>query len=61
MVFFPYLQRFQSLGCFVGTSENVLFKLLKDKSNPSFKAISKLSTAPTPDEFGAQTLDSKIN
>ncbi|XP_050358957.1 isochorismatase domain-containing protein 1-like isoform X2 [Nymphalis io] len=48
------LQRFQSLGCFVGTSENVLFKLLKDKNHPAFKQISKLNSKPTPAEFGAE-------
>ncbi|XP_063835874.1 isochorismatase domain-containing protein 1-like isoform X2 [Ostrinia nubilalis] len=45
------LQRFQSIGCFVGTSENVLFKLLRDKSHPAFKQISKLNMNPTADEF----------
>ncbi|XP_046975057.1 isochorismatase domain-containing protein 1-like isoform X2 [Vanessa cardui] len=48
------LQRFQSLGCFVGTSENVLFKLLKDKNHPAFKQISKLNLKATPSEFGAE-------
>ncbi|XP_053621245.1 isochorismatase domain-containing protein 1-like isoform X2 [Plodia interpunctella] len=47
------LQRLQSIGCFVSTSENVLFKLLKDKNHPAFKPISKLNTTPTPEEFGA--------
>lgn len=46
------LQRFQNIGCFVGTSENVLFKLLRDKSHPAFKQISKLNMKPTADEFG---------
>ncbi|XP_068621910.1 isochorismatase domain-containing protein 1-like isoform X2 [Battus philenor] len=46
------LQRFQSIGCFVGTSENVLFKLLRDKNNPVFKEVSKLNFKPTPDQFG---------
>ncbi|XP_041988146.1 isochorismatase domain-containing protein 1-like isoform X1 [Aricia agestis] len=46
------LQRLNSIGCFVGTSENVLFKLLRDKNNPVFKPISKLNMQPTPDEFG---------
>ncbi|XP_026741982.1 isochorismatase domain-containing protein 1-like isoform X1 [Trichoplusia ni] len=46
------LQRFQSIGCFVGTSENILFKLLRDKNHPAFKAISKLNVVPSPDEFG---------
>ncbi|XP_059058897.1 isochorismatase domain-containing protein 1-like [Achroia grisella] len=45
-------QRFQNIGCFVSTSENVLFKLLRDKNHEVFKAISKLNTEPTPDEFG---------
>ncbi|XP_073964855.1 isochorismatase domain-containing protein 1-like isoform X1 [Choristoneura fumiferana] len=55
------LQRFQTIGCFVGTSENVLFKLLKDKNNPAFKQISKLNVTPTPDEFGAKTLENKLH
>ncbi|XP_022816988.1 isochorismatase domain-containing protein 1-like [Spodoptera litura] len=46
------LQRFQSIGCFVGTSENVLFKLMRDKNHPVFKQISKLNMVPTSDEFG---------
>lgn len=50
------LQRLQSIGCFVSTAENVLFKLLKDKNHPAFKSISKLNMNPTPDEFGASKL-----
>ncbi|CAH0761638.1 unnamed protein product [Diatraea saccharalis] len=46
------LQRLQNLGCFVGSSENILFKLLRDKNHPAFKQISKLNMTPTPDEFG---------
>ncbi|XP_053621246.1 isochorismatase domain-containing protein 1-like isoform X1 [Plodia interpunctella] len=47
------LQRMQSmLGCFVTTSENVLFKLLKDKAHPVFKIVSKLSKEPTVDTLG---------
>ncbi|CAF4864173.1 unnamed protein product [Pieris macdunnoughi] len=46
------LKRLQSIGCFVATSENVLFKLMKDKNHPAFKQISKLNSQPTPDEFG---------
>ncbi|CAH2229320.1 jg17069 [Pararge aegeria aegeria] len=45
------LERFHKVGCFVGTAENVLFKLLRDKSNPAFRAISKLNQTPTADEF----------
>ncbi|KOB72980.1 Isochorismatase domain containing protein [Operophtera brumata] len=54
------LQRLQTIGCFVGTSENVLFKLLKDKNNPAFKAISKLNTTPTADEFGKGCLVEQV-
>ncbi|XP_072937526.1 isochorismatase domain-containing protein 1-like isoform X2 [Epargyreus clarus] len=54
------LQRFQNIGCFVGTSENVLFKLLRDKNNPAFKQISKLNFSPTPDEFGANSEKYKL-
>ncbi|KAJ0170209.1 hypothetical protein K1T71_014137 [Dendrolimus kikuchii] len=50
------LQRLQNIGCFVGTSENVLFKLLKDKNHPAFKQISKLNVKPTADEFGESKL-----
>ncbi|RVE49748.1 hypothetical protein evm_005618 [Chilo suppressalis] len=50
------IERFQNIGCFVGSSENVLFKLLRDKNHPAFKQISKLSMTPTPDEFGAKTI-----
>ncbi|XP_063898137.1 isochorismatase domain-containing protein 1 isoform X2 [Helicoverpa armigera] len=46
------LQRLQSIGCFVGTSENVLFKLLRDKNHPAFKHVSKLNITPSADEFG---------
>ncbi|KAJ8704576.1 hypothetical protein PYW07_011764 [Mythimna separata] len=52
------LQRLQSIGCYVGTSENVLFKLLGNKDHPAFKEISKLNTTPTADEFG---LSSKVD
>ncbi|XP_047541395.1 isochorismatase domain-containing protein 2-like [Vanessa atalanta] len=48
------LQRFQSMGCFVATSENVLFKLLGDMSHPAFKEVTALiQNEPTPDKFGA--------
>lgn len=36
------LQRMQQIGCFVTTSENVVFKLLKGKDHPRFKEIQKL-------------------
>ncbi|XP_013177026.1 PREDICTED: isochorismatase domain-containing protein 1-like isoform X1 [Papilio xuthus] len=49
------LQRMQSLGCFITTSENVLFKLLRDKNHPAFKDISKLNKVPTVDILGYVT------
>ncbi|CAL4084012.1 unnamed protein product, partial [Meganyctiphanes norvegica] len=39
------LQRLQQIGCFVTTSENVLFKLLGDKDHPKFKEIAGLVKA----------------
>ncbi|XP_047541393.1 isochorismatase domain-containing protein 1-like isoform X1 [Vanessa atalanta] len=45
------LQRMQSMGCFITTAENVLFKLLRDKEHPAFKMISKLNREPTADVF----------
>ncbi|NP_001040541.1 isochorismatase domain containing protein [Bombyx mori] len=50
------LQRMQSIGCFITTSENILFKLLKDKNSPEFKPISKLNKEPTVDTLGYDTL-----
>ncbi|XP_048002024.1 isochorismatase domain-containing protein 1-like isoform X2 [Leguminivora glycinivorella] len=46
------LQRMQSIGTFITTSENVLFKLMKDKNHPAFKHISKLNKEPTVDTLG---------
>ncbi|XP_073964857.1 isochorismatase domain-containing protein 1-like isoform X2 [Choristoneura fumiferana] len=46
------LQRMQSIGSFITTSENVLFKLMKDKNHPAFKHISKLNKEPTVDTLG---------
>ncbi|CAH0599810.1 unnamed protein product [Chrysodeixis includens] len=45
------LQRMQSLGCFITTAENVLFKLMKDKQSPQFKMITKLVKTPTSESF----------
>ncbi|CAB3241881.1 unnamed protein product [Arctia plantaginis] len=50
------LQRLRSLGCFVTTSESVLFKLLRDKKHPAFKNISKLNKIPTKDTLGFDNL-----
>jgi len=35
-------ERLKQIGCFVTTSENVIFKLLKTKDNPNFNDIRKL-------------------
>ncbi|XP_026741984.1 isochorismatase domain-containing protein 1-like isoform X2 [Trichoplusia ni] len=45
------LQRMQSIGCFITTAENVLFKLMKDKQSPQFKKITKLVKIPTSETF----------
>ncbi|KAL1132607.1 hypothetical protein AAG570_010559 [Ranatra chinensis] len=42
------LQRLQQIGCFITTTESVLFKLLGDKEHPRFKDIHSLVTKPTP-------------
>ncbi|KAK9503492.1 hypothetical protein O3M35_010037 [Rhynocoris fuscipes] len=39
-------QRLQQIGCFITTTESVLFKLLGDKENPHFKTISSLIRKP---------------
>ncbi|XP_076045080.1 isochorismatase domain-containing protein 1-like isoform X3 [Oratosquilla oratoria] len=36
------LQRLQQVGCFITTSESVLFKLLGDKEHPKFKEVANL-------------------
>lgn len=43
-------ERLRQIGCFVTTSENVIFKLLKTKDNPCFNVVRKLvseTSAPT--------------
>lgn len=39
--------RLQQIGCFLATSENVIFKLLGDKENPNFKQVTTLVKNPT--------------
>ncbi|XP_014286848.1 isochorismatase domain-containing protein 1 [Halyomorpha halys] len=39
-------KRLQQIGCFIATSENVIFKLLGDKENPHFKEVSALIRQP---------------
>ncbi|CAG9794300.1 unnamed protein product [Diatraea saccharalis] len=46
------LQRMRSVGAFISTSEDVLFKLLRDKQHTGFKLVSKLSRQPTADTLG---------
>ncbi|XP_037295963.1 LOW QUALITY PROTEIN: isochorismatase domain-containing protein 1-like [Manduca sexta] len=46
------LQRMQYIGCFITTSENILFKLMRDKQHPRLKQISKLNKVPTVDTLG---------
>jgi hypothetical protein len=36
------LERLRQLGCFVTSSENVIFKLMKDKNHPGFDKLRKL-------------------
>lgn len=35
-------QRLRQIGCFITTSENVIFKLLRDKNHPKFNEVRKL-------------------
>lgn len=37
-------KRLTQLGCFVTTSESVIFKLMKDKNHPKFDVVRKLVT-----------------
>lgn len=38
------LERLRSCGCIITTSENVIFKLMKDKEHPKFNEVRKLVT-----------------
>lgn len=40
MLFF--LQRLKQIGCFIATSENVIYKLIGDKNHPKFNEIRPL-------------------
>lgn len=42
-------ERLKQMGCFVTTSENVIFKLMKDKNHPDFNQVRKLVTHPSED------------
>jgi hypothetical protein len=41
------LERLRSAGCIVTTSENVIFKLLRDKNHPKFNEVRKLVSEPS--------------
>lgn len=41
------LNRLHKVGCFVTSSENVIFKLMKDKDHPKFNEIRKLVLDPS--------------
>ncbi|KAL7018815.1 hypothetical protein ACKWTF_010924 [Chironomus riparius] len=43
------LDRMRSLGCFITTYENVIFKLMKDKNHPKFNDVRKLVTETSSD------------
>uniref|UniRef100_A0A336MNS6 Isochorismatase domain-containing protein 1 n=1 Tax=Culicoides sonorensis TaxID=179676 RepID=A0A336MNS6_CULSO len=43
------LERLKQIGCFVTTSENVIFKLMKDKNHPEFNQVRKLVTETSAD------------
>ncbi|XP_021950863.1 isochorismatase domain-containing protein 1-like [Folsomia candida] len=42
------LDRLRQIGCFVTTSETVIFKILQDKDNPKFAEIRHLVKEPSP-------------
>jgi len=41
------LTRLENMGCMITSSENVIFKLIRDKNHPSFNVIRKLITEPS--------------
>ncbi|XP_055541329.1 isochorismatase domain-containing protein 1 [Wyeomyia smithii] len=43
------LERLQQIGCFVTTSENVIFKLMRDKKHPAFDKVPHLVREPSVD------------
>ena len=42
-------ERLKQIGCHITTSENVIFKLMRDKNHPKFNDIRKLVSEPTTD------------
>lgn len=43
------LERLKQIGCFVTTSESIIFKLMKDKNHPKFNDLRKLVTQVSAD------------
>lgn len=41
--------RLRKIGCYITTSETVIFKLLRDKNHPAFNEIRKLVSEPSAD------------
>lgn len=41
------LERLSKIGCVVSTSENIIFKLMRDKNHPKFNEIRKLVSEPS--------------
>lgn len=41
------LNRLRDMGCIISSSENIIFKLLKDKEHPKFNDVRKLVTEPS--------------
>lgn len=41
------LKRLEKMGCIISTSENLLFKLMRDKNHPKFNEIRKLVSQPS--------------
>lgn len=41
------LKRLHEMGCIVTTSENLIFKLMRDKNHPKFNEIRKLVSEPS--------------
>lgn len=43
------LERMRQIGCFVTTSENTIFKLMRTKDHPAFNEVRKLVMKPSVD------------
>jgi len=52
-------ERLRQIGCFIATTENIIFKLLKDKQHPSFNNVRTLVKEVT-EESGLVVPTSKI-